>query len=118
MGARTLREMLEAARRGDDLALREAWFGTSTPQGKLVNDGLKQVLPSWARGASTLDALAGIVVVDESVSPATVTVHWERVPRPLRAAAASLASELVDIHYPRPKGGRPKKASASSEETG
>jgi hypothetical protein len=54
--------------------------------------------------------LRGIVVVDESALPVTVTVHWERVPVKLRPAAASLASELVDAYRDRKKGGRPRKS--------
>jgi hypothetical protein len=105
-------------RSGDREAAEEIWFGTRLEGGRRANDGMKQVLPYWARGVETLKALSGIVVVDEEAQPPTVTVHWERVPRKLRPAAASLASELVDMYYMRPKGGRPKKASTSPEETG
>jgi hypothetical protein len=100
--------MVAARRAGDTEAVEEIWHGTTLPGGRKANDGFMQVLPRWARGQEVLDALKGVVVVDESAQPPTVTVHWERVPRKLRPAAASLASELVDIYTERPKGGRPR----------
>jgi hypothetical protein len=68
--------------------------------------------PLWAH-VSILAALAAVVVVDETTNPESVTVHWEAVPRDLRPAAASLASELVDAYQDtRPRGGRPRKDQA------
>ena len=113
--ADTLAEALDAAVAGTSLLTREIIAGTVRADGKKANDGLLAILPKWARGPEILDALVGVVAVDESVIPPTVTVHWERVPRHLRAEAASLASELVDIHYGRPKGGRGKTRDSDSE---
>jgi hypothetical protein len=107
--------MLAALRSGNNEAVQEIWTGTLRPDGRKANDGLLQVLPRWARGQEVLDALVGIVVVDEAAQPPTVTVRWERVPRKLRPAAASLASELVDVYYGRPKGGRPRAKSRGAE---
>ena len=102
-----LEELLAAVRAGNELLVDEIVRGTFTEDGRRRSDGLAQVVPLWARDPATLAALAGIVVVDESVHPVTVTVHWERVPANLRREAVSLASELVDAHRDRPKGGRP-----------
>ncbi len=109
-GVEQVSAMLEAARAGNRIGIEEIVLGTLGEDGKRHPDGLRQVLPRWARGVAVLEALAGVVVVDETQNPVTVTVHWERVPRQLRPAAASLASELVDIYQPRPDGGRPRKA--------
>jgi hypothetical protein len=100
-----LEDALDAAVAGNTALARELIEGVR-PDGTTSRDTLNALLPKWARGTSVLDALAGIVVPDAASSPPTVTVHWERVPRHLRAEAASLASELVDAFYPRPKGGR------------
>jgi len=70
--------------------------------------GLDQILPIGLRGTALLDELAGIVVVDDTASLVTVTVHWERVPRDRRKVAASLADFIVDLYYGRPEGGRPR----------
>lgn len=84
--------------------------GTIRDDGTKRPDGLSQIVPRWARETAVLEALRGIVVVDESRDPVTVTVHWEQVPPKLRLEAASLASELVDAYRDRPKGGRPRKS--------
>lgn len=76
-------------------------------QAKEIVRTFRHTLPLWARKPGALDSLTGIVVVDDKVTPVTVTIHWERVPRRLRSAAASLASTLVDFYDPPPKGGRP-----------
>lgn len=70
--------------------------------------GIDQILPIGLRGTDLLDELAGIVEVDDAEASVTVTVHWERVPRDKRKAAASLASFIVDFYYGRPEGGRPR----------
>jgi hypothetical protein len=101
--------MLEAVRSGNKIGVEEIVLGTVRQDGTRRPDGLRQVLPRWARGTDVLTTVLGFVDVDESQSPVAVTIHWERVPRPLRAATASLASELVDMDQPRPKGGRPPK---------
>ncbi len=89
-------DLLEAVRAGNVVGVEEIVLGS------------RQVLPRWARGTEDLKAVLGFVDVDESQDPVTVTIHWERVPRRLRPAAASLASEFVDWYQPRPKGGRPR----------
>jgi hypothetical protein len=86
-----------AAERGDYGLVREVIEGTLRPDGKRANDGLVALLPKWARGVEILEALNGIVVVDEGSEPPLVTVHWESLPRHLRAEAAFLASELVVV---------------------
>jgi hypothetical protein len=88
--------LLEAVLAGNKVVVEELLLGSLRADGTRHHDGLRQVLPYWARGTATLDALRGVVVVDETQDPVTVTVHWEQVPRKLRKAAASLASELVD----------------------
>lgn len=93
---------------GNKVVVEELLLGSLRADGTRHHDGLRQVLPYWARGTATLDALRGVVVVDETQDPVTVAVHWEQVPRKLRKAAASLASELVDEYQPRPAGGRPR----------
>lgn len=110
-GVEHVSALLEAVRAGNALAIDELQLGTYRENGKRRPDGSRQVLPYWARGTTTLENLRGLVVVDETQDPVTVTVHWEKVPRRLRLAAASLASELVDIYQPRPTGGRPRKNS-------
>jgi len=114
VGLRDLRDLLEAVRAGNHQLADEIMNGTTREDGRRRSDGLTSKLPRWARSTDVLDALKGIVVVDESLTPPTVTVHWERVPTKLRPEAASLASELVDMYYGRPKGGRPPKSSARS----
>lgn len=109
-GVEHVSALLEAVRAGNQVLIQEILLGTLRADGRRRPDGIRQVLPHWARGRAVLNDLAGIVIVDESQDPATVTVHWEQVPRKLRPAAASLASELVDAYQPRPKGGRPRKA--------
>jgi hypothetical protein len=102
--------MLEAVRRGNKLGVEEIVLGTVREDGRRRPDGLRQVLPLWARGTDVLTTVLRYVDIDESQNPVAVTIHWERVPRRLRAATASLASELVDMDQPRPKGGRPEKS--------
>ena len=118
-GAEWLQDLLEAGRAGDDLQIEELTQGTVRDDGRRRSDGLSAILPLWARGTAVLEALKGIVVVDVAADPITVTVHWERVPPKMRPTAASLASELVDMYYDRPKGGRPRKAAKRTDrETG
>ena len=107
-GVEQVSSLLEAVRAGNRIGVEEIVLGTLREDRKRRPDGLRQVLPNWARGVAVLEALVDIVVVDETQSPVAVTVHWERLPRKLRPAAASLASELVDTYQPRPKGGRPR----------
>jgi hypothetical protein len=109
IGDEHLSALLEAVQAGNRVLVEELLLGTVREDGTRRNDGIRQTLPRWARGTATLDALKDIVVVDETQDPVTVTVHWEKVPRKLRPAAASLASELVDVYQPRPTGGRPPK---------
>ena len=111
IGLERMEDLLAAVRSGNKLLADEIVHGTFAKEGRRRSDGLPSILPSWARGHVVLDALVGVVVVDETLTPVTVTVHWERVPPGLRRAAASLASELVDAYRPRPKGGRPRKNS-------
>jgi hypothetical protein len=108
-GLQRMNDVLEAVRNGNRQLVDELINGTVRENGTKRPDGLRQILPYWARGTDILDALRGIVVVDESEHPVTVTVHWERVPAKLRPAAASLASELVDSYRDRPRGGRQRK---------
>jgi hypothetical protein len=110
-GLAWVRDLCDAVHRTNRQLIVELVEGTVRENGTKRPDGLDQIVPLWARGTADLAALQGIVVVDESQEPVTVTVHWERVPRDLRPKAASLASELVDAYYGRPKGGRPKKSS-------
>jgi hypothetical protein len=110
IGLDRMAEFLEAARSGNRTLADEILNGTQRGDGKRHPDGLRQVLPYWARGTAVLDELVGVVTVHESVEPPTVTVLWDRVPRHRRKAAASLASELVDCYRPRPRGGRPRKS--------
>jgi len=117
VGLERMRDLLEAVRVGNAQLVGELINGTVREDGTKRPDGLVQVLPHWARGTRTLDALRGIVVVDEGQHPVTVTVHWERVPANLRPAAASLASELVDCYSDRPRGGRPPKRRTKRDET-
>lgn len=112
-GLDTTREMLEAVQKGDRQLLDDLVNGSIEENGRRRRDGLNQILPYWARGTAVLDALLEDVVVDESVRPASVTVHWERIPVKLRPAAASLASFLVDLYQDRPRGGRPRKSRKS-----
>lgn len=111
IGHERMRDLLDAAESGNDLLTQEIVRGTIDENGKRRKDGLDQVMPYWARGKVLLDELAPFVEVDESQTPPSVTVHWERVPRNRRRAVASLASMLVDMHQPRPRGGRPRKSS-------
>jgi len=108
-GADMLEDALAARLDDKPELVSEILEGTLREDGRRSSDGLLSILPKWARGAAVLDALVGAVVLDDSVSPPTVSVHWERVPTEHRLAAASLASELVDAYYGRPKGGRPRK---------
>ena len=109
-GLERMKDLLDAVRAGNTQLVHELIEGTVREDGTKRPDGLAQILPRWARGTAILEALEGIVVVDESQQPVAVTVHWERVPAKLRPAAASLASELVDAYRDRPKGGRPPKS--------
>jgi len=109
-----LQDALDAAVAGNHALARELIEGVR-PDGTVSRDTLKAILPKWARGTSILDALAGVVVPDADANPPSVTVHWEMVPRHLRSEAASLASELVDGFYPRPKGGRGRRENRSRE---
>ena len=108
-GLQRMNDVLEAVQKGNRQLVDELINGTVRENGRRRPDGLRQILPYWARGTAILDALQGVVVVDETVHQVTVTVHWERVPVKLRPAAASLASELVDSYRDRPRGGRPRK---------
>jgi hypothetical protein len=114
-GLERMTDLLDAVRSGNAQLLHELIEGTQRADGTRRADGLAQILPRWARGIAVAKALETIVVVDESEAPVTVTVHWERVPRELRQAAASLASELVDAYHGRPKGGRPRKNPGTSD---
>ena len=98
---------------GNEKVVKELIQGLS-PDGSASRHSLKAILPKWARGTSILDALSGAVVADPNADPPSVTVHWERVPRDLREEAASLASEWVDVFYPRPKGGRGRRENRST----
>lgn len=109
IGVEQVSALLDAVRAGDALGIEEIVRGTVREDGSRRSDGLQSVLPRWARGTEVLTVVLGFVDVDVSQDPVTVTVHWERVPRKLRPATASLASELVDTYQPRPKGGRPRK---------
>jgi hypothetical protein len=100
-----LEDALEARLAGNKDVVNELIGGLS-PDGSVSRHSLKAILPKWARGASIVAALGGVVVPDPHADPPSVTVHWEKVPRHLREEAASLASEWVDVFYPRPKGGR------------
>ena len=111
-GEQQVSALLDAVLAGDRMGVEDILLGTLKEDGTRTRDGIRQILPNWARGRAVLEALNGIVVVDESQDPVTVTVHWERVPRKLRPAAASLASEMVDTYQPRPRGGRPPKSPA------
>jgi hypothetical protein len=111
IGLERMRDLLDAVHAGNTQLVHELIEGTVRENGTKRPDGLDQILPNWARGTTVLDALRGIVFVDESQVPVTVTVHWERVPAKLRPAAASLASEFVDAYRDRPKGGRPRNSS-------
>jgi uncharacterized protein (UPF0147 family) len=91
------------------LDLKEAAEAGQHEQAKEIVRNFAHTLPVWAREPGALDALAGIVTVDETASPVAVTVYWERVPRKLRRAAASLASALVDFYDPPAIGGRPRR---------
>jgi len=102
-------DLLVLVRKGDQDLIDEHVLGELRDDGTRAPTGMTQLLPLWARGTAVLDALEGVVVVDEAADPVTVTVHWERVPVGLRDAAASLASMLVDAHRQRPRGGRPRK---------
>jgi hypothetical protein len=110
IGDEHLSALLEAVQAGNRVLVEELLLGSVREDGTRRNDGIRQTLPLWARSTATLDALRDIVVVDETQNPVTVTVHWEKVPRKLRPAAASLASEWVDMYQPRPTGGRPRKS--------
>ena len=112
--AERLDDALAAALTGNTALVLELIAGVR-PDGTRSRDTLVALLPRWARGTHILDALAGVVVPDESANPPTVTVHWEKVPRHLRPEAASLASELVDSFNPRPKGGRGRREKRSGE---
>jgi hypothetical protein len=114
-GLEPMKDLLDAVHAGNAQLVHELIEGTVREDGTKRPDGLAQILPLWARGTAVLDALRGLVVVDESQQPVTVTVHWERVPVKLRPAAASLASELVDAYRDRPKGGRPPKSKESPD---
>lgn len=109
-GLAAMEDLLEAVRAENFQLAHEIMEGTTRPDGRRRPDGIAQILPRWARGTEVLDALQGVVMVDEDVTPVSVTVHWELVPRKLRAQAASLASELVDAYNGRPKGGRPPRS--------
>jgi hypothetical protein len=109
-----LDDAVAAALAGNTALVRELLAGVR-PDGTRSRDTLVALLPKWARGTDILDALADVVVPDDNAIPPTVTVHWERVPRHLRPEAASLASELVDGFYPRPKGGRGRRQERSGE---
>lgn len=111
IGHEKMSELLEAVISGNYIAIEEIVEGTVEESGSRRKDGLNQVMPYWARGTALLDELGAFVEVNESQSPPTVTVHWERIPRHRRRAAASLASTLVDMHQPPPRGGRPRKSS-------
>lgn len=111
IGHEKMRDLLDAAESGNDLLIEEVVEGTLDENGKRRKDGLDQVMPYWARGTALLGELASFVEVDESQTPPAVTVHWEQVPRNRRRAVASLASTLVDMHQPPPRGGRPRKSS-------
>src|ERR1035437_1093808 len=110
VGLERMKDLLDAVHAGNVQLVHELIEGTVREDGTKRPDGLAQILPRWARGTATLEALQGIVVVDESQQPVAVTVHWERVPVKLRPAAPSLASEYVDAYRDRPKGGRPPKS--------
>jgi hypothetical protein len=68
-GVEYVSELLEAVRAGNTLAVEELVLGTLEEDGTRRLDGIRQELPLWARGKAVLDALIGVVVVDESKSP-------------------------------------------------
>ena len=109
-GLERMTDLRDAVQADNGQLIIELVDGTIRDDGTKRPDGLSQIVPRWARGTAVLQALRGIVVVDESRNPVTVTVHWEQVPPKLRREAASLASELVDAYRDRPKGGRPRKS--------
>ena len=63
--------------------------------------------PKWASVEVLNELLEGGMVKVED-QPLAVTVHWERVPKRLRAAATSLASAYVDAYQGRQVGRRRK----------
>jgi hypothetical protein len=79
-----------------------------------INESLTNLIPLGLRGVDTVRTISEYIDVDEATTPPTVTVHWERVPRKLRATTASLASAYVDFYQPPGKGGRPKKSRRNS----
>lgn len=118
VGHERMTALLEAVRSGDDFAVDEVVNGTFNEDGSRRKDGLHQVLPYWARGTELLRELATFIDVDETQTPVAVTVHWERIPAKRRAAAASLASEMVDTYRGRKRSGRPRKSGKTSPKTG
>lgn len=80
-GDQQVSALLEAVLAGNKVGVEELILGTVRKDGTRRPDGLRQVLPYWARGTATLEALNGVVVVDETQDPVTVTIHWEQVPR-------------------------------------
>jgi hypothetical protein len=106
MGIEFLTDMEAAVRSGNHDLAHELFYGPQRESKSSRPGGILQKLPLWARGTETLVAAAQFIEVDEAGDPPSVIVHWDQVPSDLRREVASLASELVDRHRPRPKGGR------------
>jgi len=115
VGIELLTDMRAASVSGRHDDLLELYYGPDRESPSARPGGILQKLPLWARGTAQLAEIAQFVDVDETVAPPSVTVHWERVPRNRRREVASLASELVDRDYVRPKGGRPRKTHGDSK---
>lgn len=120
IGAERCHQLLEAAVTDNALAIEEIVEGTINEKtGRHRPDGIRQVLPYWARGVVLLEELFAYIEIDESVDPPAVRPMWEQIPPKRRKAVASLASELVDLHRPRGRGGRtPKLPNSSDAEPG
>jgi hypothetical protein len=74
-----------------------------------IQASMNNLIPLGLRGVDALNATSRFIDVDDTATPPTVTVHWERVSRGLRKQTASLASAYVDFFAPPDPGGRPRK---------
>lgn len=75
-----------------------------------INSSLTNLIPRGLRGVEVLRTASEFIDIDEDSAPVSVTVHWERVPRGLRAEVASLAGAYVDLFDPPEQGGRPPES--------
>jgi hypothetical protein len=75
VGIQQASAMLEAVRRGNELGIEEIVLGTVRENGTRRPDGLRQVLPLWARGTNVLTTVLGYVDIDESQNPVAVTIR-------------------------------------------